>query len=69
MLFHFSGGVEELLAGNGEFHKHVQTKSKIFKSLHQAIRTQRKDWQLALAEARNAFRLAAQQRIISLRSS
>jgi hypothetical protein len=69
MFFHFSGGVEELLAGNGEFHKHVQTKSKIFKSLHQAIRTQRKDWQLALAEARNAFRLAAQQRIISFRSS
>ncbi|EFX78074.1 hypothetical protein DAPPUDRAFT_246668 [Daphnia pulex] len=28
MLFHFSGGVEELLAGNGEFCKHVQTKSK-----------------------------------------
>ncbi|KZS10496.1 Uncharacterized protein APZ42_025040 [Daphnia magna] len=42
MLFHFSGGVEELLAGNGEFCKHVQTKSKVFKSLHQAIRTQRK---------------------------
>jgi uncharacterized protein HemX len=70
MFSHFSGGVEELLAGNGEFHKHVQTKSKIFKSLHQAIRTQRKDWQLAVAEASlNVFRLAAQQRIISFRSS
>jgi hypothetical protein len=55
MLFRFSGGLEELLAEDGEFHKHVQTKCKIFKSLHQAIWVGREDWQLAVVEAKNAI--------------
>jgi hypothetical protein len=38
-------------------------------SLQQAIRTEREDWQLAVAEAKNTSRLADQQRINSLRSS
>jgi hypothetical protein len=68
MLFSFKGGVEELLAGD-EFHKQVQTNSRIFESLQQAIRTGRPFWKLAVTEAGNAFRLAAPQRMASIKSS
>jgi hypothetical protein len=68
MLFPFKGGVEELLTGD-EFHKQVQTNSRIFKSLQQAIRTGRPSWKLVVTEAENAFRLAAPQRMASIKSS
>ena len=68
MLFPFKGGVEELLTGD-EFHKQVQTNSRIFKSLQQAIRTGRPSWKLVVTEAENAFRLTAPQRMASIKSS
>jgi hypothetical protein len=51
-LLRFSGGLEELLAEDGNFRKHVQTKCKIFKSLHQTIWVGREDWQLTVVEAK-----------------
>jgi hypothetical protein len=68
VLFPFKGGVEELLTGD-EFHKQVQTNSRIFKSLQQAIRTGRPSWKLVVTEAENAFRLTAPQRMASIKSS
>ncbi|KAK4025415.1 histone-lysine N-methyltransferase NSD2 isoform X1 [Daphnia magna] len=67
VLFPFNGGVEELLKDKNGFLKHILSKSKIFKSLQQAIKSGRKNWQLALDEAKQVMPSPREQRLVLFR--